>query len=242
MSGERPGRKIRAVAARFPELGSVRYVEGNPPSPVVILIAALVVLGFSAGIVLGNGDVMDALLVAPWWILIAAVILWFLGSEKVVVLERGLLIGSVGPFLTPYVIPFHRMDVDSVVAYRPVWKLAQMVVRKVPIRQGRSTIWGWNGVAFVASGVPAKRAPVDATGILGTGRLGDDRLGPGVWWFGTWRRTDGLVRALESALVEYGAPEAYGITDRAFPQVAISGDPNDSAVQVPRLLRIEGGR
>ncbi|GAA1850126.1 hypothetical protein [Myceligenerans crystallogenes] len=240
MTGERPGRKVRALAARFPELGAVRYVEGNPPSPAAVVIAVLVVLTFSAGIVLGNGEPADAALVAPWWVLIAAVILWFLGSEKVVVLERGLLIGSVAPFLTPFVVPFHRLDAASVTAYRPVWKLPQMVAGGVPLRQGRSTVWGWNGVAFVASGVRATRAAVDSSGILGPGALAGESLRPGVWWFGTWRRTDGLVRALEAALADAGAPGARGLAGRALPQVMLSGNPADAGAQLPGLLAAGG--
>lgn len=236
-SSPRPGRKVRVLVARFPELGAVRYVEGNRPSPLVLGITAAVVVVFCALIVAGNGDVRDAALVAPWWVALAALILWYVGSEKFVVCERGLLVGSTAPFLRPYVVPFHRVDASSVTAYRPAWKLGAMVARRVPLRQGRSTFWGWNAVAFLAAGAPAKRHVVDAVGLFGPVDGTDERLRPGVWWFGTWHRTDALVAALESAMTDFGAPGARGTAQAALPQVAISGNPADAERQVPRIVR-----
>jgi hypothetical protein len=242
VSGQRPSRKIRAIAARFPELGEIRYVEGNPPSPRAWAISAIFVVGCSVGVVLGNGGVVDGLWILGVWTVLGGLILWYLGSEKLVVLERGLLIGSVAPFLTPAVVPFHRFDASSVVAVRPVYKLGAMVARQVPLRQGRNTVWGHNGVAFVGAGVRATRPVVDASAIfrpVGTSSM-EDQLLPGVWWFGTWHRTDALVHALEAAMVVAGAPGAAGMAQAALPQVKLSGRPEDADAQVPRMLRSGG--
>ncbi|MEL7975463.1 hypothetical protein AAG589_06320 [Isoptericola sp. F-RaC21] len=228
-------RKVRATAERFPELGALRHVETAPPSPVALTVTAAVVVVFALVIVLGSGDVVDAAIVVPFWVAIAALILWYMGSEKLLVMDRGIIMGSHAPFLRPFVIPFVGFEASSVTACRPVWKLAAMLGRRTRLRGGRNTAWTWNGVAFVSlQGSVARRPVVDRTGILRPDAAA--RLPRGVFWFGTWRETGALLRALEAALVAYGAPEATGMAERALPQVSISGSPADAPQQVPRLL------
>lgn len=232
-TGARMTRKARAIAARFPELGAVRHVETCPPSPKALVIAVVILLACVVGLLLGNGDVVDAVFVFPAWCAIVGVIYWYLGSEKLLVMERGLIMGSFAPFAKPYVVPFHRMNAESVSAVRPVWKLASMVQGRTSLSTGRNTVWSWNGVAFVASvSAPATPARVASVGVLDA----TTELPQIVWWFGTWRSTDGLVRALEDALVAFGAPGAQGLSQRALPMVKISGNPADARVQVPHLV------
>lgn len=234
-TGGRVTRKVRATAERFPELGELRHVETAPPSPLVLWIAVLVLVAFAVGVVLGNGDVVDALAVLPVWAVLAALILWFMGSEKLMVMDRGIVMGSHAPFLRPFVIPFEGLDASSLTACRPVWKLAAMLGRRTRLRGGRSTVWTWNGVAFVSlQGVVARRPVVDRAGVLRPDAAA--RLPRGVFWFGTWRSTEGLLHALEAALVAYGAEGAAGAAERALPQVEISGNPADAPAQVPLLV------
>lgn len=241
MSGQRPSRKIRAIAARFPELGEIRYVEGNPLTGRVVFIAAAFVLFCTMAPIIGNGGVVDGLITGGFMLLFTVVVLWYLGSEKFVVLERGVLIGSVAPFLKPYVVPFHRLDASTVTTCRPVHKVGAMVVQKVPLKQGRNTVWGHNGIVFQAAGVPATRQFAEKSGVfapVGAAAM-EAQLDPGIWWFGTSRPTDDLVRALESAMTTAGAPVAGGMAARALPQVRISGKPEDAVAQVPHLLQLD---
>jgi hypothetical protein len=234
VTGDRLTRKARRVAEELPELGRIRHVEGNPPSPKAWWVTIGFALFCMAGVVLGNGEVTDLLFVGPAWALIAWVILGYLGSEKVVVLERGLLIGSFAPFLRPRVVPFDRFEAGSITAVRPGWKLAGMFRGRARLTTGRTAVWAWNGVAFVAAmGPVARRSFVDAAGIFGA----EDpaRRERVVWWFGTWRRPDRMVGALESALVDFGYPVA-GLSRHVLPLVPISGNPADATSQVPRLV------
>ncbi|WP_369370953.1 hypothetical protein AB1046_19525 [Promicromonospora sp. Populi] len=227
-------RKVRGIAAEFPELGRIRHVEANPPSPTAWWVA----IGFSifvvVGIVLGNGEVVDALLQIPWLVLFGWIVLGYMGAEKVVVLDRGLLIGSFALFLRPRVVLFDRFEVDSITAARPGGKLGRMVPGRSLLITGRTAVWAWNAVAFAADlGPVARRKYVE---MAGTFRPEDPaRRQRVLWWFGTWRQPDRLVGALESALVDLGHPVA-GLSQQVLPMVRVSGNPADAASQIPRLV------
>lgn len=234
ITGDRITRKVRRIAAELPELGGIRHVEANPPSPKAWWAAIGTALLFTVVISLGTGGIVGALVLIPAWAVIGWIILGYMGSEKVVVLDRGVLIGSFAPFLRPSVVPFDRFEVDSITAVRPGWKLADMLRGRTRLTTGRTAVWAWNGVAFVAApGVVAQRRYVDATGVFAA--EDPSRTGRLVWWFGTWRQPDRLVGALESALVDLGHPVA-GLSQHVLPMVHISGNPADAAAQVPRLV------
>ncbi len=233
VTGDRVTAKVRRLAAELPELGRLRHVEANPPSPKAWLAAVGSGLLFTVGITLRTGGIQGALLQIPTWIVLGWFILGYLGSEKVVVLDRGLLIGSFAPFLRPRVVVFDRFEAASISAVRPGWKLGDMVPQAL-LTTGRTAVWAWNGVAFVAElGPVARRRDAAAAGTFGP----EDpaRRQRVVWWFGTWRQPDRLVGALESALVDLGYPVA-GLTRHALPMVRISGKPADAASQLPRLV------
>lgn len=230
---DRPPRKVRRIAAELPELGRIRHVESNPPSPTAWWVTLGCALVFTAIVTLGNGNLAIALGLIPAWAVLAWIVLGYLGAEKVVVLDRALLIGSFAPFLRPRVVPFDRFEAGSITAVRPGWKLAAMLQAHTPLTTGRTAVWAWNGVAFVAPvGPVARRSLVDAAGTFGPNPERRERV---VWWFGTWRQPDRLVSALESALVDFGYPVA-GISQHVLPQVPISGNPADATSQVPRLV------
>ncbi len=207
VTGDRVTRKVRRIAADLPELGGIRHVEANPPSPKAWWVTIATGLVFTVLPALGNGDLADSVVQGIAVVLLAWLILGYLSAEKVVVLDRGLLIGSFAPFLRPRVVPFDRFETGSITAVRPGWKLADMLRGHARLTTGRTTVWAWNGVAFVAAlGVTARRRDADASGIF---RPEDpERRERLVWWFGTWRQPDRLVGALESALVDLGHPVA----------------------------------
>ncbi|HEY9409573.1 MAG TPA: hypothetical protein VIP77_08340 [Jiangellaceae bacterium] len=96
VTGDRVPRKARRLAAQLPELGRIRHVEANPPSPTAWLVTIGFAVAFTVVISLGTGGVRGALVLVPVWAVLGLVILGYLGSEKVVVLDHGLLIGSFG--------------------------------------------------------------------------------------------------------------------------------------------------
>lgn len=226
-------RKVRRIAAEFPELGRIRHVEANPPSPTAWWITAGFIVFCAVGAAIGNATVVGALAVVPLWLVMVLVILWYLGGEKVVVLDRGLLIGSYAPFLRPYVVPFDRFAAGSITAVRPGWKLSGMLRPATSLSTGRTAVWAFNAVAFVAVlGPVARRKYVDAAGTFSAQPAHRHSV---VWWFGTWRQPDRLVGALESALVDLGHPVA-GLSQHVLPMVRISGKPVNAATEVPRLV------
>lgn len=234
VTGDRVTRKVRRIAAELPELGTIRHVEANPPSPKAWLVAIGTGLAFTITAWAGTAGLGEALALIPAWVVIGWIILGYLGAEKVVVLDHGLLIGSFALFLRPRVVPFDRLDAGSITAVRPGWKLAAMLRAHTPLITGRTTVWAWNGVAFVAAlGPVARRNRVDAAGTFGA--EDPERHERVVWWFGTWRQPDRLVGALESALVDLGRP-VTGLSEQALPLVLISGNPADAPRQVPRLV------
>ena len=101
VTGDRVPRKARRIAAELRELGRIRHVEANPPSPTALFVTIGFILSCTVGIYLGNGGIVDALVLVPVWAVLGTAILGYLGSEKVVVLDRGLLIGSFAPVLRP---------------------------------------------------------------------------------------------------------------------------------------------
>lgn len=232
VTGGRVTRKVRATVARFPELGALRHVETNPPRPGAWLVVAAVWVLFSVAPALGNGTPADIPFQAVGTGLVFGLILWYLGSEKLLVLERGLIVGSHAPFLRPYVVPFRHLDASSVTAARSMPRIGAMLPGAVPLTCCRTAVWARDGVAFVAAPGPAAyRDRVERSGVLGPAPRA--RV---VWWFGTWRPTAPLLGALEAALVAYGAPGAPGLADRTSPPVRLSGDPRDADGQLPHVV------
>ena len=111
------------------------------------------------------------------------------------------------------------------------WKLGDMLRGHTRLAAGRTAVWAWNGVAFVAESGPGRAADsVNAAGR--SARRIQERPQPVVWWFGTWRQPDRLVRALESALVDLGHPVA-GLSHQVLPLIHISGNPADAPHPAP---------
>lgn len=232
VTGDRVTWKIRATVERFPELGALRHVEGNPPSPATWAVTVVTWTVFSTAPALGNGTWADVPVQAVAMGAFFGLVLWFIGSEKILVLERGLILGSFAPFVRPYVVPFHHVEAASFTVARPMPRIAQMLPGAVPFSQGRTALWARTGVAFVgASGPAAYRDRVDQSGILSAAPRHKT-----VWWFGTWRPTTPLLRALEAALVAYGAPGAQGLSARATSVVQLSGSRQDAAEQLPAIV------
>ncbi len=107
-TGDRATRKVRhwADASR---LGRLRHVEAATPNgPAWAVVLVLVLLAPVAS--LADGEVVAAgvLLVAVAAVL--GLLLWFLGSEKLLVLDGGIVVGSFAPFLRPTVIPWSGID------------------------------------------------------------------------------------------------------------------------------------
>ncbi|MBD8080034.1 hypothetical protein [Cellulosimicrobium arenosum] len=230
-TGGRVTRKIRATVARHPELGGLLHVESNTPPAGAYLVTAGVILVFATGIVLGNGDLVDALVVAPIWAVLAALVLWFIGSEKLLVLQGGILVGSFAPFLHPSAVTYAEVDARSVDAVDRFTRIPRMTATNGVSATGRGALWSRYAVVFVQQ--PSVAAPPRPGAP--EGRAAQPPRRAALRWFATKRHPDALVQALDRALDRAGAPGAAGVAARALPATVLSGRPEDVLVQLPGL-------
>lgn len=100
----------RAAQRHHAEVGDVLAVHSDGPGPLVKLGFVLVWLLFSGLTFINPGETV-VLAVAPTvaFALIFGLILLYNGGERLIVCERGLLVGSVAPGLRPYVVRFDQI-------------------------------------------------------------------------------------------------------------------------------------
>lgn len=108
---------VRSEARRHrDELGGVLAEYRDKPTPLVIGVFVAVWLLFS-GLTLVDPGETPLLAVAPVVVfaILFAVALLYIGNERLLVCERGLVIGSFAPGLRPYVVRYDQIVPGSVV-------------------------------------------------------------------------------------------------------------------------------
>ncbi|GED10280.1 hypothetical protein [Cellulosimicrobium cellulans] len=236
-TGARATRKVRHHAARS-GLGTVRHVSAATPNAPAWAVTVVVVLVFSVGPALvGNAGPAAISYLLPSFAAIAAVILWFLGSEKLVVLDHGILVGSFAPFLRPVAIPFAALDVRTVrAAVASARTLGLLVTDRGVSTSSRTVLWSRRAVTFVAVAptvlrqAAARGLPVD----LATATAVD------LWVFSARdpRRQEQAVRALGDAARAAGAPGSEQVEALALPARPVQVSPQGAdRLAVPERLR-----
>lgn len=216
-TGHRATRKVRAVAARHRErLGELRHVESSSPPPRVVVWTAAVVGALSVLVALQGGGIGGIAAVIASFVLIAVVILTFLGGEKLLVLERGIVIGSFAPFLTPYALGFDQIDARTISANLAGPRgTGLLLADRGAGRANRTVPWSLRSVTFVALAPTVIRHQARRGGPTA---VTDPRFF--VLWLFSVRHTnrlEPLVRALATAMHAAGTPGADGIVAHALP-------------------------
>lgn len=236
-TGDRVTSKVRQVAAES-GLGEVRHVSAATLNGPAWTVLVLVVLVFSFGPALvGNASIATAAALLPVFALLAGLLLWFLGSEKVVVLDRGLLVGSFAPSRRPVPLPFPAVDARTVRAVVANQRTLGLLLADRGVNAGSRTVpWSRRAVTFVGA-APAlarraavRREPLDlatATGVE-------------LWVCSTRdpHSQESLVRALGTAMRSAGAPGAEDVEALALPArpVEVSADGADR-LAIPERFR-----
>ncbi|WP_069385678.1 hypothetical protein [Cellulosimicrobium cellulans] len=236
-TGDRVTAKVRQLAAES-GLGGVRHVSAatlNGPGWTTVVLALLV---FSLGPVLvGGASPATAAGVGAACVVIFAGILVFLASEKLVVLERGILVGSFAPFLRPTALPFAAIDARTVRAVVANQRTLGLLLADRGVNGGsRTVLWSRRAVTFIGvAPVLAKRAAVTREPLdLATA------TGVELWVFSARNPSsqESLVRALGTAMRSAGAPGADDVEALALPAqpVEVSADGADR-LAIPERFR-----
>ncbi|WP_251151351.1 hypothetical protein [Cellulosimicrobium sp. Marseille-Q4280] len=236
-TGDRVTGKVRSLAAKS-GLGEIRHVSAatlNGPGWTAVVLAFL---AFSAGPwLIGNASPVQAAVQAAFCAVLFAVILAFLAAEKVVVLERGILIGSFAPFLSPYVLPFAAIDSTSVRASVANQRtLGLLLVDRGANAASRTALWSRRPVTFLAAAPGAVRA----ARVRGEhAELGDWR-NVDLWMFSARnaRAQEALVRAIADAARAAGLPGAELAVQYGLPAEPVQVSPEGAdQLAIPEFMR-----
>jgi tetrahydromethanopterin S-methyltransferase subunit F len=213
-SSDRATRKVRDVAERHRQtLGELRHVESCTLSARAIGIVAGI-FALVVAVVAFNGQVIEVIVFALGMGLVLAVILRFVASEKLLVLDRGLVVGSFGPFMTPYAVPYADVVAPSVSAIvgtqRPV---SLLKADQGASATNRTALWSLRSVTFVGP------TAGDARAFTRTGQWQPRPERQDLWVFSVRdsRRQEILVHELAAALHRSGQPGAERIVAHALP-------------------------
>lgn len=188
-----------------------------------------------SGLTLINPGETALLAVAPAvaFAVMFALILLYISGERLLVCERGLVIGSVAPGLRPYVVRYDQIAPGSVVPVIGARRYAaETGTRDLPQSTVRRSAWTRRGVHFVG---PAPREARRHRAVLA--RLLDppprSRDGRWVWFAGTGSTPPEHVTAqIARAAGAAGATELARATGAA-PVRELSGNPADASRHLP---------
>lgn len=224
------------------ELGEVIEVFDDRPGPKTVTGFVLGWLFFT-GLTFINPGETPLLAVVPGIIfaVMLGLILLYLSGERLIVCERGILVGSIAPGIRPYVIPYQQITPGSIAGVAGANRYLKEVGLRGQISQStlRASWWTKNGVHFVAcSAEDARRGRRRFT--LALDPIPRSIEGRWIWFAGTGRRAaksaiDVIARTASAA----GYPQlAEAATARGI--VELTGDPEDAARQLPGHPPVRG--
>lgn len=221
---------MKAAARRHREtLGEVLAVHRNTPGPGTVVAFVLAWIAMSGLTFINPGETL-LIAVAPTigFLLIAVIIFVMISGERLVVCQRGLLVGSVAPFLRPYAIGFEQMAIGSVVPISAKLQRYSKETRRPSQAMSPSLRiywWARRGVALVGPHPSQTR-----------GRAGDSDSrysGPAVpWLVGTRDRAEQVTADIARAAFSAGFTDLAQQTAGAPPR-ELTGRPADAQFQLP---------
>lgn len=227
----------RSAARRHrDEVGEVLAVHADRPGPFVIGGFVLAWLLFS-GLTLINPGESPVLAAAPTVIfaLLFGLVLLYVSGERLIVCERGLVLGSVAPGLRPSVIRYEQIVPGSMVPVTGARRYAaETGTGGFPQSTVRRSAWTRQGLHFVG---PSPQEARRHNALLAPLQDPPPRSVDGrwVWFVGTGpTRPEQVTAQIAQAAGTCGAVQLAQATSAA-PVRELSGNPADAARHLPGL-------
>lgn len=226
MSGAR-----RAARKHRDQIGQVLSIHHDRPGPRTVTAFAVAWIVMSALTFIVPGEtVLLAVVPSLAFLVILGGILVMLSGERLIIGERGILLGSVAPFLSPYVLRYDQIVPGTVV---PI----SGGIRRYARQTGLSTMttvrtswWSERGISLVGPD-PASARGRRRPGSGGTGFP---------WLIGTRAPAEQAAREIAQAAAAAGFVDLARATAAAPPRV-LSGDPRDAPQQLPGVAVMRRG-
>lgn len=212
-------------------LGEIQAIHHDRPGRGTVTAFLVVWLAFS-GLTLINPADSALVAIAPTvlFAVIGLIIYIMLSGERLIVCQRGILIGSVAPFLKPYPIRFEQIVVGSIV---PISDNIRRYAKHtgLPVMPSvRTAWWSRRGVSLAGpSTAEARHNSAFTDGGEDAGRVGLP------WLIGTRRDAERATADIARAAETAGFRELARATASAQPR-ALTGDPADNYVLLPGIF------
>ena len=219
-------------AAQKADLGGIVAVHHDRPGPRTVLafIGAWVLMSGLTLIVPGETPLLA---VAPtilfffMWLIIYVM----MAGERLIVCQRGILLGSFAPFLQPYAIRYEQIIVGSVVPISGnIRRYHKQTGLPAFLRSVRIAWWSQRGVSLAGPTQAESRGHLK--GGVATSHM---TRGGHPWLIGTRAPAEEATAAIARAAGDAGFTELASATAMAPPR-ALSGIPSDTPVLLPKVM------
>ncbi|WGP05689.1 hypothetical protein QFE97_16455 [Bacillus subtilis] len=234
---------MRKARRHREEFGEVIEVFADRPGPKTVTAFVLAWVIFT-GLTFINPGETPVLAVAPGIIfaVMFGLILLYLSGERLIVCERGILVGSIAPGIRPYAIPYQQITRGSIAGVTGANRYLKEVGLQGQIAQStlRASWWTKNGVHFVAcSAEDARRGRRRFTLALDPIPRSID--GRWIWFAGIGRQSaNSAIEVIARAASAAGYPQlAQAALDRGV--VELTGNPEDAHRQMPGHPPVRSG-
>lgn len=240
VAGDRVTWKVRRVARRYhSDLGELRFVSSTRAGRWLWVALGGFWLVFSLLTLFGTGTIGERLdAIAGYFILLGG-LMWLLIHEKLLVFERGLVLGSFLLGTRPMAIPFHAIDAATL-RTSTGWGQRHGMNQLLRFHNGfagqherHHCMWATPALTFLGPDPHLVRGTIsDARRARRTTPLHPGESVPNtVWSFGTTTpaRTQAATLALIAALRDAGAPGTDHLEARALPPRKLTGTAQDAA-------------
>lgn len=226
---------VRSAARRHrEELGEVLAVASDRPGPLVIGLAVALWAAFSALTLIRPAETaLMALTPSLVFAVLLVLVLLLVSGERLLVCERGLVIGSVAPGLRPYVLRYAQIVPGSVVPVTGAGRYGpETGTGALPQSTVRRSAWTRQGVHLVGpSAQEARRHRAVLAPLQDPPPRSID--GRWVWFAGTGRTPPERITAVIARAAGACGAAPLARATAAAPVRALTGRREDCAAHLP---------
>ena len=223
----------RAARRHEDEIGRVLAIHHDRPGPrTVIGFAAAWVLMSALTFIAPGETALLAIVPTLAFLVILGGILVMLSGERLIVCERGLLIGSVAPFLTQYVLRYDQIAPGTIVPISGGIRRYHRQTGLAPMPSSRIAWWSRRGISLVGPSIG------EARGRRRRSAASRDAGFP--WLVGTRSPAEQAAAEIARAAGAAGFVDLARATASAPPRV-LSGEPRDAPQQLPGVAVVRRG-